>query len=69
MGMPSQFPSMCSAQLSFYLKSSKDPEETWRVLDVSVDMDDLSRTYSLSTEDNAAMEPPPQPVQKIRCRL
>lgn len=62
-------PSVCSTHLSFYSKRSKGPEATWRVWDVTVAMDDLDRTYSLSAEGSAGMEPFLQLVQKMACRL
>lgn len=62
-------PFICSAHLSFYSKRSKGTEATWKVWDVTVEMDDLDRTYSLSAEDRAGMEPFLQLVWKMACRL
>lgn len=36
---------------------------------MTVAMDDLDRTYSLSADDRAGMEPFLQLVQKMACRL
>lgn len=36
---------------------------------MTMTMDDLDRTYSLSAEDRAGMEPFLQVVQKMACRL